>query len=167
MSYRLLRVFCSTPGDLEDERQAFHDVMGELNESDGMPKGVLLVPISIVPKMANKTFFQGVVDENVRACRFFVQVLHNNWGPPAKNFEREYNLAWQLKADPASLMEDVALFFKVADGVEVEPVILQLRSSAQQQDCSTHEFASLEEYKQQLRAQLSAWLRAVEDEPLS
>jgi len=166
MSYTLLRVFCSTPGDLEEERQAFHDVLAELNEFDAMPKGLLLLPVSIVPKMANKAFFRGVVDENIRACEFFVQVLHNSWGPPARNFEREYSLACQLKADPTSLMKEVAVFFKAADGVEVEPGILQLRSSAQsQQDSPTYEFASLEEYKRQLRGQLSAWLRSIEDQP--
>jgi hypothetical protein len=164
----MLRIFCSTPGDLEEERMVFHDVVGEVNEAVGMPKGVLLVPVSIVPKMVNKSFFQGVVEENVRACNFFVQILNDTWGPPARNFEREYGLALQLKDDPAAAMEEVAIFFKAANGPRLDSGILQFRSSAQsQRDCPTYEFASLEEYQRQLRVQLSAWLRAVEDEPLS
>lgn len=65
-------------------------------------------------------------------------------------------------------MEEVAIFFKAANGAQLDSGILQFRSSTQsQQDCPTYEFASLEEYQRQLRVQLSAWLRAVEDEPLS
>jgi hypothetical protein len=117
--------------------------------------------------MVNKLAFQPLVDANVRECTFFVQVLQNTWGPPQKNFEVEYNLACRLKSDSDALMEGVSLFFKRADGLAVEPGILQLRSSAQsRQDCTAHEFAifefaSLDEYKEQLRAQLSAWLRTV------
>jgi len=121
------------------------------------------VPVSIVPNMVNKLVFQPVVETNVRACKFFVQVLHNTWGPPTRNFQTEYELACQLKTDPASQMEDVAVFLKAADGLQVEPGIRQLKSSVQSQhDCVAYEFASLDEYKQQLQAQLSTWLRAVE-----
>src|ERR1035438_2083660 len=129
MTYALHRVFCSTPGDLEPERQAFHDVIGEVNEAEGMPRNVLFVPVSIVPLMVNKLFFQPAVDANVRECKFFVQVLQHTWGPPERNFESDYNLACRLKADPGSSMDGVALFFKAADGLEVEPGILQLKSS--------------------------------------
>ena len=162
MTYALHRVFCSTPGDLEPERQAFHDVIGEVNEAEGVPRNVLFVAVSIVPLMVNKLFFQPAVDANVRDCKFFVQVLQNTWGPPERNFESDYNLACRLKAEPDAPMEGVAVFFKAANGLEVEPGILQLKSSAPSQlGCSVYEFGSLDEYKQQLRDQLTAWLRTV------
>src|SRR5271170_7786072 len=96
MTYKLHRVFCASPGDLEPEREAFHDVIGQVNEAEGMAKSILLVPVSIVPNMVNKLAFQPLVDANVQECTFFVQVLQNTWGPPEKNFEVEYNLARRL-----------------------------------------------------------------------
>jgi hypothetical protein len=162
MTYAVHRVFCSTPGDLEPERQAFHDAVGEVNEDVGVTRNVLFAPVSIVPLMVNKLFYQPAVDANVRECKFFVQVLQHTWGPREKNFECDYNLAWRLKSDPGSAMEGVALFFKAADGFEVEPEILQLKSSTQSRPgCAVYEFASLDEYKRQLRDQLTAWLRTV------
>ncbi len=162
MTYVLHRVFCSTPGDLEPERQAFHEAIGQVNEAEGVSKGHLFVPVSIVPNMVNKLTFQPIVEANVQACEFFVQVLQNTWGPPERNFEYEYNLACGPKADPGSLMEGVAVFFKKADGLQVDPEILQLKASMQMQEAPTaYEFASLDEFKQILRAQLSAWAKIV------
>ncbi len=162
MSYTLHRVFCATPLDLEPERQAFHEVIGQVNEAEGMPRGFLFVPVSIVPLMANKLFFQALVEANIRECKFFVQVLQNTWGPPTRNFEPDYSLACRLKDDPASQMEGVAVLFKAADGLQIEPGIQQLKSSLQgRQDRASSQFASLDEYKQQLQTQLSTWLRSV------
>lgn len=161
MPYTMHRIFCATPGDLEPERQAFHDVVGQVNEAEGMPRNILFVPLSIVPLMSNKLIFRTAVEDNIRQCRFFIQVLQNTWGPSTRNFEPDYNLACRLKDDPASLMEGVAMFFKAAN--EVEPGIAELKSPFQSQPkCAAYEFATLDEYKQQLRAQLSTWLRNIE-----
>ena len=162
MTYALHRIFCSTPGDLESERQAFHDVIGEVNEAEGVRRNVLFAPVSIVPLMMNKLFYQPAVDANIRECKFFVQVLQHTWGPPEKNCESDYHLACRLQDDPGSPVEQIALFFRTADGLEVEPGILQLKSSLQSQPGrAAYEFASLEDYKRQLRNQLSEWLRTM------
>ncbi len=100
MAFRFVRVFCSTPGDLEPERQAFHRALNDVNELEGMPRGVLFVPVSIVPNLTNKEWFQSAINENVRECAFFVQL--------GMNFEREYKLAQECMADPALPMRDVA-----------------------------------------------------------
>jgi len=150
MSFRMYRVFCATPGDSEDdlerERQAFHEVLGEVNESEGMPLGTLFVPVSVPPHITKKTSFQPVVDDNVRACTFFVQVLHHTWGPPTRNFEREYQLANECCADPQLPMEAVSLFIKA-----IEPGVAEFKGSAS-------EFKTMDEFKTSLRSQLSAWL---------
>ena len=162
MAYTVHRIFCATPADLEPERQAFHEVIGEVNQAEGMPRSILFAPVSIVPLMANKLFFQPVVEANIRECKFFVQVLQNSWGPATRNFEPDYNLACLLKDEPGSPMEGVAVFFKAANGLEIEPGVQQLKSSLQtMQECASTEFANLDEFKRQLRAQLSNWLRLV------
>jgi hypothetical protein len=160
-TYTMHRVFCATPGDLEPERRAFYDVIGEVNEVEGMPRNILFVPVSIVPHMLNKLMFQPMVESNVRDCKFFVQVLQDTWGPPARNFEPEYHLACRLRADPSFPMAGIAVFFKAEDGPQVEPKIVQLKSSAKtREDLVSYHFATVDEYKTLLRSQLLNWLKA-------
>jgi len=42
--YRLHKVYCANPWELEAERRAFYDVVGEFNERDAMNAGILLRP---------------------------------------------------------------------------------------------------------------------------
>lgn len=153
MSFRMYRVFCATPGDSEDdlerERHAFHEILGEVNETEGMPLGILFVPVSIAPQMTNKATFQQLVDDNVRACTFFVQVLHRSWGPPTRNFEREYQLANEYLADQQLPMEGIAVFRKATESGVVEF------------EGPTSEFKNIEEFKTSVRSQLSSWLVAL------
>jgi hypothetical protein len=159
-TYTMYRVFCATPGDLEPERQAFYEVIGEVNEVEGMPRNILFVPVSIVPHMLNKLMFEPTVESNVRDCKFFVQVLQDTWGPPARNFEPEYHLARRLRTDPSFPMAGIAVFFKAPDSLPVEPKIVQLKSSVEtQEDLVSYHFASVDEYKTLLRSQLSDWLK--------
>jgi len=65
--------------------------------------------VSLPATTVDKRPFQAAISENVRACRYYVQVLEDNWGPPELNFEREYALATQCVADPAMPMQAVAV----------------------------------------------------------
>ena len=155
------RIFCATPGELEAERRAF-DELAEIYETEAMAKNILLVVLSIVPYIVNKLPFQLVVDANVAIRKFFALVLDDPWGPPTGNFEPDYTLPCRLKADPAEAMEGIAIFCKAADPAQIEPTVQRLKSSRpSQRDGPSYEFATLDEFKRQLRAQLSDWLRGV------
>jgi hypothetical protein len=157
MSYRMYRVFCATPGDseadLENERQAFYEVVGQLNESEAMPLGILFVPVSVVPNLTNISVFQRSVDENVRACKFFVQVLDHTWGPETRSFEHCYQLATQCCAG-------VSLLFKVPNGRQIEPKVAALRVSHHPR---VIDFEGIDDFKIRLRSQLSVWLGSIEN----
>src|SRR5689334_10357565 len=130
MPYAMHRIFCGTPGDLEEERQAFYKVIGRFNETQAMPRGVLFVSISIVPYGGDKRSYQGAVSENVRSCRYYIQVLEDTWGPPEKNFERDYAVAKRCLEDPAMPMQDVALIFKKPLlPHQVEPGVAELKQT--------------------------------------
>ncbi len=159
MPYQMYRVFCATPSDaeadLEAERHAFHNVVGDLNEAEAMADGVLFVPVSVLPNMTSLIVYQKSVDENVRACRFFVQVLDHTWGPATRNFEPQYQLATQCCAG-------VSLFFKAPNGRPVEPAVSQLRESLLAAQASrVIDFENLDDFKTRLRSQLSAWLQSI------
>ena len=161
MSYRMYRVFCATPGDsesdLESERQEFYKVVGQLNDAEAMPAGMLFVPVSVLPNLTNMIVYQASIDENVRACRFFVQVLDHTWGPPTRDFEHAYQLATEC-------CTGVSLFFKAPNGRPIEPRVSSLRESlSTAQNLPVTDFEGLEDFSAHLWSQLSTWLRSIEN----
>lgn len=157
MPYEMHRVFCATPGDLEEERQAFYQIMGDFNEQQAMPRNVLLVSVSVVPNMVDTRPFQSVLRENIRACRYYIQLLEDSWGPPQKNFEREYALARQYEADAALPMQEVAVLFKKP----LLPHKVETDVSELKQALSGEEFGSLEDFRKQLWELLAGWLETI------
>ena len=115
--YQMHRIFCATPWELEAERIRFHDLIGLFNETVAMPKGVLFVPVSLAG-IRDKRPMQYAVDENIRQCRHYIQVLSEppeqpeSWGPVERNFRHDYNLALECAADPALPMQSVSLIPK-------------------------------------------------------
>jgi len=158
MAYSMHRIFCATPGDLEEEREAFYSVMAKFNETKAMPRGILFVSLSIVPGVADKRAFQPAVSENIRTCRYYIQVLEDTWGPPEKNFERDHALAVKCAADPDQPMQDVAVLFKKPLlPHQVEPSVSELKRSRGGELA----FETIEQYREHLWAMLSKWLETV------
>ena len=152
--YQLHRIYCATPWELEEERRAFTGLVGNFNETAAMKRGVLYIPVSLVANFRDKRPMQSVVNENIRSCRHYVQVLDtapgDGWGVPERNFERDFRLALECSADPSLPMREVVVLLKKPprppaglDGsVRVEG------------------FVNVDEFKQQLSALFSDWLAA-------
>jgi len=146
--YPMHRVFCATPWELEGERRAFHDVLGEFNEAEAMKRGVLYVPVSLF-NTRDKRPLQYAVDENIRDCRHYILALCDGWGPPERNFERDYRLALECSADPALPMRETAFLLK-------KP--LPGRSSPSGLPPVSAEFSTIDEFKQQVRRLFAEWI---------
>lgn len=157
MAYSMHRIFCAAAGDLEEERQAFYQVVGNFNEHQAMPLNILFVAVSLPHDTFDKRPYQAVISENIRACRYYIQVLEDTWGPPEKNFEREHAIAVKCVDDPGLPMQEVAVLFKKPLlPHQVEPSVADLR-----QKLSDAEFDGIEEYRQRLWALLARWLPTV------
>jgi hypothetical protein len=153
------RVFCAAAGGLEIELRAFHDLIGDFNEKHAMERGVLFVPVSLTPNMADKRLYQPAVDENIRCCRYYVQVIGNSWGPPEKNCERDYALARECRDNGALPMEAVVVLFKSAGGGRPpEPEVARLRASLEHGNGPHYDFSTMEEYRQVWWPLLTGWL---------
>ncbi len=109
--YQMHRIFCATPWEMETERRAFYQITGQFNEREGMPRGILFVPVTLNP-VRDKRPFQFEVDENIRACRHYLVLLSEDWGTVERNFENDYPLAQQCAADPALPMRTVTVLHK-------------------------------------------------------
>lgn len=86
MGYSMHRIFCATPEGLEPERKAFYEIVSEFNGVAAMPRGVLLVPVSVVPRVFSFAPFDAAIRENIRQSRYYIQVLAQDFGPPERDF---------------------------------------------------------------------------------
>ena len=109
--YQLHRIFCATPWELERERAHFYDVVGAFNESSAMQAGILFVPVTL-GNVRDKRPLQYAVEENIQDCRYYIQILLDDWGPTERNFRNDYHLALQSVDDPAMAMQAVAVLAK-------------------------------------------------------
>jgi len=150
--YRMHRVFCATAWELEGERLAFQDVVGEVNEQEAMKRGLLFVPVSLI-NLRDKRPYQYAVDENIRACHYYMLAVSDGWGPPERRFERDYRLAIACRQDPALPMRETAFLWQRLDADSVLPAGLP---------APTHEFLTTEDFKALTRELLIGWLAADE-----
>jgi hypothetical protein len=109
--FQLNRVFCATSWELEGERRAFYDVVGEVNETHGSRAGAMYVPVSLV-NVRDKRPLQYTVEENIRDSVGYLLALSGDWGPIERNFERDLRLALDCRRDPALPMRNVALLLR-------------------------------------------------------
>jgi hypothetical protein len=148
--FQMHRIFCATPWDLEAERGLFHDVIGRFNETAAMPRGVIYVPVTLTNAM-DKRPLQYAIDQNIRECRHYILVLSEDWGPPARNFRKDYQLALDCMDDHASPMQSVAVLAKndsaqpLADGLPVPVATFSLPA----------------EFDERVTALLSGWLESL------
>lgn len=163
MSYIMHRIFCAPAGDLEQERTAFYDTVGVFNEAHAMRRNVLFVAVALPFHTFDKRPFQAAVSENIRACRYYLQVLEDTWGPPEKNFERDYALACKCVADPNLPMHQVAVLFKKPlVPHQVEPSVVDLQKHLESGHEHPHaNFETLDEFRDHLYRLLAAWLESV------
>src|SRR5918911_1396053 len=103
--YRMFRVFCATAWDLDKELRAFHDAISEVN-GEGMQQQILFVPVSLMT-MRDKRPFHGLIVENIEDSSYYILAPGDDWGPPERNFQRDYALALECRDNPALPMRDV------------------------------------------------------------
>ena len=150
--YRMHRVFCATAWELEGERRAFQDVIGEINEAEAMPRGLLFVPVTLV-NVRDKRPYQYAVDENIRACHYYMLAVSDGWGPTERHFERDYRLALACVQDPALPMRETAFLWQRLAADSVLPSGLPV---------PTREFTTTDDFRARTRELLIEWIAADE-----
>lgn len=155
-NFVMYRVFCSTPGDLEAEREIFTNLAGEVNEAVGLNDGVLLVPLSCTRNSSLGPFLKAF-EQNVQQCTYFVQVIDDGWGPKSA-FKGLFDLAAQCHADPRLPMRDVVIFVK-AGGPDRKPRLSSwLRSVERRGVFRVFRYDTPAAYAESLKSVLAQWL---------
>ena len=153
--YRLNRIFCATAWETEGERRAFHDTLGQFNETQGMPAGVLYVPVSLA-NIHDKRPYQYTVEENIRECRYYILVPGDSWGPPERNFERDYRLALACAADAALPLQAVVVLLRNQPDGSPSPFAAVLEAAG----ILFTPFTGMDDFQQALPGIFAAWLAA-------
>lgn len=147
--FQMHRVFCATPWELERERTRFHDLIGAFNESHCMPRGILLVPVSMI-NIRDKRPVQYAVEDNILECRHYLLVHNGSWGPPERNFRSDYDFALQAIGGEGSAMRSVAVLAK-AGSAPAEDQLPAPRAV----------FSTMEEFDRQVNDVLLEWLQSM------
>jgi hypothetical protein len=159
--YQMHRIFCANPRELEAERRAFYEIVGEFNKHEAMRRGILFVPVALKPGQ-DKRPYQFDVEENIRACRHFILLLSEGWGPVERNFESDYRLALQCVADKALPMRSVAVLGKRQFSGKPRPSGPDLAAGMPDPEST---FSTTAEFGECLKALLASWLESLLAEP--
>lgn len=153
--YRLQQIFCATAWELEGERRAFYDLIGEVNESDCMRHGVLYLPVSLT-NVQDKRPLQYTVEENIRACSYYVLALAGDWGPKERDFERDYRLALACREDASLPMRETAILLRARPDGSADPFAAELTAAG----FPPISFSDTAEFIDAVRGLLKRWVAA-------
>ena len=87
------------------------------------------------------------MEENIRTSRHYLLAVSGDWGPPERNFRRDYEIACACRADPALPMRDVAVLIRKSGGPH-DPSL----------PVADAQFASMDDFRDTVRRLLSSWL---------
>ena len=156
----MYRVFISTPGDLEPDRDIVRSVVSSVNETDAMPDKILLVSVGL-PNHDLIVSFRSAVSQNIRDCTYFIQVFQDDWGPKDL-FRKMFFLSAECRDDAGLPMRDVVVCLKAAPH-EIDPQILAFRKELEdRQDVRVFHYDHLDQLKTQLAEVCKGWVHAIQ-----
>jgi len=153
------RVFVSSPGDLDADRQAACDAIAHSNDAVAMPAKILLVNLGL-RENDQIASFRSAVSENVRWCTFFIQIFQDDWGT-RDLFRKLFLLALECRDDASMPMREVVVCLKDAPG-ETNPEILAFRRELEERtDVSVFRYSRVEQLREHLDGVCGGWAHSL------
>jgi hypothetical protein len=160
-AFRVYRILCSTPPDLEAERLAFEKSLASFAERVTFPQQVLFAGASFRDQF-DAGRHRAPVEDNVRMCDFFLHIFSDTWPGPA--FKAYIDLAQACMADPSQPMRKVAVLFTNFAGAD-EKVRNFRDALAQGGKCELRDFQDPAELQPILEEIFESWWEAVQAKP--
>jgi tetratricopeptide (TPR) repeat protein len=172
------RVFISSPPGLEAERQAVHDALVKFNQEQAISHGVLFVPVGWELTPGGATRPQGLINEDVRECDYFLLILCDRWRAKTseavggrKDTEEEFELAVDCLRDKSAPMRQVVVFFRPPPADAIASMTFQLkqvldfrRRLEEDREHPSSTFDTVEQLQEDVRRRLGLWLRDHDDQ---
>jgi hypothetical protein len=153
------RVFVSSPGDLDADRQAAYDAIAKANEAVAMPAKILLVNLGLRDNDQIASF-RSAVSENVRWCTFFIQIFQDDWGT-RDLFRKLFLLALECRDDASKPMREVVVCLKDAPA-ETNPEILAFRKELEERtDVHIFRYNRVEQLPEYLERICGEWAQSL------
>ena len=115
---KILRAFLASPGDLQDERRAIHDVVVEFNESWADELGYQIELLGWEETVSGYGRPQHLINQEVDRCDLFIGMIWKRWGTPpsgsgefTSGFHEEFERAMARRERGDS--PEISLFFKI------------------------------------------------------
>lgn len=153
------RVFISSPGDLDTDRQAACDAVSRTNESTAMPAKLLLASVGL-RESGQIENFRSAVSDNVRWSSFFIQIFQDDWGP-RDLFRKLFLLALECRENSSMPMRDVVVCFKDAPG-ETNPEILAFRREIEERnDITVFRYSNVDQLQEHIERVCAEWTESL------
>lgn len=151
------RVFISAPGDMDRDRQACYDAISRVNADLAMPAKMLLVSVGL-RENSQIEGNRGIVSDNVRWSRYFIQLFQDDWGP-RDLFRKLFLLAVECRDDSQMPMRDVVVCLKSAPNETDERVLAWRKELGERTDLRVIEYARPEEIQARIEQICAGWTR--------
>ena len=134
-TFRLIRVFLASPGDLQDERRLANEAVEELNKGIASYLGFRVELKGWEDTLSGSGRPQAIINQELDLCELFIGIMWKKWGtPPAKNgqyssgFEEEFERSSvKLKKtghpEMAMYFKDIPFEYMVDPGKDLKKVI--------------------------------------------
>lgn len=165
---KIIRVFIGSPGGLEKEREAAHEVVNEVNRNHSEHWGCQFKLLGWEDTIPGYQRPQSKINEDLDKCQYFLGVLWNRWGSKpstddngyTSGFHEEYSRAVQrIKSNQ---MQDLAIYFKKVDvtpgmvpGTQYQSVLDFKQECINDKSVYFNEFESLQGFKGCVRDKLN------------
>lgn len=165
---RRLRVFVSSPSDVQEERKSLAKIINELNRHIAPDKGFILDLISwethVRPGMGDDP--QEVINRQIPDYDIFIGILWNRFGTPTKRAEsgteEEFNIAyerWRLKGQPEILFYFNRLPYALngPDDIEQRKKVMEFNKKLREKGL-VREYNGVDEFESLVRDHLTQLL---------
>nr|WP_323777237.1 hypothetical protein [Amylibacter sp.] len=164
---KVIRIFIGSPGGLDAERQAAHDVIESVNRSHSERWGCHLKLLGWESAIPGYVRPQSKINEDLDRCDYFLGVLWDKWGSRPSNdidgytsgFEEEFVRAKKRIED--GLMRDMAIYFKDVEvpqgmepGEEIKKVLTFRTQCIDEKRVFFKGFENVQDFRDVVRAKL-------------
>jgi len=159
--FRIYRILCSTPPDLETERLIFESTLANFAEHRTFPKQVLFAGASFRPRF-DADRHRAIGEANVRQCDFFLHIFSDTW--PGTAFQAFLDVARACTDDPSLPMRQIAVLFKNFD--QADENVRRFRGSLTGAGkCDVRGFQDSAELDRLLTEIFATWWESVQAKP--
>ena len=116
-TFKLIRVFLASPGDLQDERRLAKEAVEEINKGIASPLGFRVELMGWEDTLPGSGRPQAIINQELERCELFIGIMWKKWGTPpdtqspyTSGFEEEFERSSKRLKETGQ--PEMAMYFK-------------------------------------------------------